>query len=261
MDTIFSTVNVSIFKKVATITLNRPANMNAVNTEMRADLLAALRSLSSDDSISVILITGAGKHFGAGQDLSDVDNFSQGVTAIIEGELKPIIMEIHLSPKPVISAINGACIGVSASIALASDLCIMADNAFLHVAFSGIGCIPDGGLNWQLVNQIGYKRAYKIILEGGKITAQECLNLGLVNKLTNAESLYNEALTWAEELSLGAPIAQRYTKEVLRSAMAMSLSETMSVEAILQHNCITSEDSVEAVRAFNEKRRPIFSGK
>lgn len=261
MTTSYETIEYAVLNRVATITFNRPKEMNALNPKMRVETLTALKNAIADDEVRVIIFTGNGRSFGSGQDLSATEDMAMGAVKLIEEHLKPIIMEIHTSPKPVISAINGACAGVSAAIAMACDLSIMADDAFFYMAFAAVGLIPDGGSSWHLVNQLGYKRAYQMIAEAGRMPAAECLQLGLVNKVVAADSLVSEAQAWAEKLTKAAPLPLRYAKEALRAAMQTDLSGAITEEAKLQHFCFISEDCREAMTAFMQKRPPVFKGK
>ena len=145
-------VNFSVSGHVATITLNRPDVLNAINADLRYDLDAAVDAALRDDAIRVILLTGAGKNFCAGQDLNDAGKVDAQI--LLEEHYKPLLLKIVHSPKPFICAINGACAGIGLAFALACDLVLMGEHAYLYLAFATINRIPDGGVCWHLVNKI-----------------------------------------------------------------------------------------------------------
>jgi 2-(1,2-epoxy-1,2-dihydrophenyl)acetyl-CoA isomerase len=255
----FETVRYAVDEGVALITLNRPAVMNAFNSQMRRDLLAAVRRAVADDAVRAVVLTGEGRGFSAGADLTD------GTPALvqqqIDEEYKPVLMAIAESPKPFISAVNGAAAGIGSSFAMACDLTVMAENAYIYQAFMAIGLVPDGGATWQLVRQLGRKRAFEVIVEGDKIGAGRCYELGLANRVVAPEFLLEEALGWARALARKAPLALRYSKEAVYKAMQLDLPDTISYEAKLQNLTFASEDMREGVQAFFEKRPPLFKGR
>ena len=256
----YQTILYSVTNRVATITFNRPDLLNAINQQLREETLHALNQAIADDEVRLIVITGSGRHFGAGQDLTSEDDFSAGVIELIEKQYRPVIMGIYNSPKPVISAINGACAGVSSAFAMACDLAVMADDAFIYMAFASIGLVPDGGACWFLARQLGAKRAFQLIAEGGRLPASECLKYGLVNKIVHGDKLKAEAQEWAETLSEGSPLAQKYAKQAVQAAFSSDLSTSISIEAGFQDICFKSMDFANAVEAFKEKKTPKFLG-
>ena len=142
---------------------------------------------------------------------------------------------------------------------MACDLTVMSENAYILQAFSNIGLIPDGGANWFLTNTVGYKLAYQIAIEGERIDAKRCLELGLVNKVVPADSLIEEALSWAEKLSIRSSQSLKLTKQIMRKALDSSYDDIYDLEAKTQNTLIGSEDNIEGVTAFMEKRKPNFS--
>ena len=247
--------------QVAVVTFNRPEVKNALNPLMRQQFNDAMDAASADDNVRVIVVAANGDSFGAGQDLSAMDDIRMDAIKLIDDHIKPLLLRIHHAPKPVIAAINGACAGVSASIAMACDMAVMSDDAFIYMAFAAVSLIPDGGASWHLVNHLGYKRAYQLVAESGRLKADQCLEMGLVNKVCPAASLREETLAWAESLAPRAPLSLRLTKEALRNSMNLNLADAISAEAPLQKTCIESEDSREAMKAFMEKRKPVFNGR
>ncbi len=257
----FETVLYTVENRVATITLNRPQARNAFNEQLRLDLIAALRRAETDDEVRVLLLTGAGKGFGAGHDLASGFGEYSCIGDLITAQYKPFLMAIHESHKLVIAAVNGAAAGISGAMAMACDLVVMGESAYLYQAFLPIGLVQDGGTSWQLVNTIGYKRALQMILDAEKVPAQRCVDLGLANKVVADDQLLDTARSWAEQLAEGAPLAQRYCKQVLKQSMEMDLSETIDAEGELQNVCSISEDSMSAINAFFNKEKPVFKGR
>ena len=137
----------------------------------------------------------------------------------------------------------------------------MAGNAYIYQAFMAIALVPDGGATWHLVRQLGRKRAFEVIMEGEKLSAARCLELGLANRVVPAERLLEETLAWARTIAKKAPLALRYSKEALNRAMQLDLADTISYEARLQNITFVSEDTREGVQAFFEKRPPVFTGR
>ncbi len=256
----FNHILYGINNRVATITLNRPEAMNAIHAGLRDDILAAVSGAASDPGVKVIVINAIGKGFSSGTDLQEASD-KHDTYSLLEDEYKSVFNQILHCPKPVIAAVHGPCAGVGASLALACDLIIMGENAYIYLAFANVGLIPDGGMCWHLVHNIGYKRAYQVIAEAGRIIARDALDYGLVNKVVDDEKLHEEAQAWAERLSHAAPLTLKFSKQVLQQAVRMDLSDTMRLEASLQSMCSNSEDSKEAIQAFFDKRKPVFTGK
>ncbi len=163
-------------------------------------------------------------------------------------------------PKPVIAAVNGSAAGIGLSLALSCDLLLMADNAFLLSPFTTISLVPDGGLNWLLVKQLGYRRAFQLSIESERIDAQRCVELGLANRAVAADELLDAALDWARTLSKRAPLSIAATKKAMRLASDGDWASVFNLEAELQQQLAGSTDNVEGVQAFFEKRAPDFQG-
>ena len=259
----YETVLVERHGAVAVVTLNRPDKLNSFNGPLRRELLLAVREVNDDDSVRVVILTGAGRAFSAGADLADMpeDKTNFRVEDQLNGEYKPALMEIHEATKPWISAINGACAGIGSALGMVCDLTVMADDAYIYQAFAGISLVPDGGATWHLVRTLGRKRAYEVIVTGEKIRADKCLQWGLCNRVAPADKLLEETLAWAREIAARAPLSLRYAKQAVNAAIEDSVSETISAEAKLQHICITSADAQEGVIAFMQKRAPVWQGR
>ena len=163
-------------------------------------------------------------------------------------------------PKPVIAAVNGSAAGIGMSFALACDLLIMADDAFLLSPFTTISLVPDGGANWMLVRQLGYHRAYELSVESTRVAADRCVELGLANRTAPADTLLEDTIAWASELAKRAPLSLAATKRAMRSAMDQAWGPSYDLEASLQKDLLASDDAREGVAAFFDKREPVFKG-
>jgi 2-(1,2-epoxy-1,2-dihydrophenyl)acetyl-CoA isomerase len=245
---------------VATITLNRPEVLNALNAQLRVELIAAIRQAASDDAVRVAILTGAGRAFSTGADLAEKHPPNHLPQIQLEDEYKPGLMAIAEAPKPFISVVNGAAAGAACGYAMVCDLMVMADDAYILQAFGAIGLIPDAGATWQLVRQLGSKCAYELIISGERLSAQRCLELGLANRVVPGDALMSCARGWAKQLSGLAPLALRYAKQSLRKVMNMELGDAISYEAALQNRLIRSRDAQEGIEAFLQKRKPQFVG-
>lgn len=244
---------------VAVITLHRPESMNSFNTELRAALVDAFAKAREDDSVRAVVFTGEGRCFSAGADLKA--GIDRDVTEILQTEYRPVLEAIAEIPKPVIGAVPGSAAGIGLSMALQCDLLIMADNAFLLSPFTTISLVPDGGLNWLLVRQLGYRRAFQLSVEAERIPATRCVELGLANKSVPVEELQSAALEWAQTLTNRAPLSLATTKKVMRFAADNDWASSYSLEAELQGQLLGSDDNKEGIQAFLEKRAPKFTGK
>jgi 2-(1,2-epoxy-1,2-dihydrophenyl)acetyl-CoA isomerase len=245
---------------VVLITLNRPEAMNAFTSQMSIDLLEALEKASEDEAVRAVVITGAGRSFSAGADLKQGLQ-GRNVFGKLQFEYRAFLTLIATMPKPVIAAVHGSVAGISTSLALQCDLLIMAEDAFMLSPFTTISLVPDGGLNWLLVRQLGYRRAYQLSIESERIPAARCVELGLANRSVPADQLLDSALGWADELTRRAPLSLAATKKVMRLANDHDWATCFDMEAELQRELVASDDNAEGVRAFFEKREPHFKGR
>ena len=256
----FKSLKYEIIDKVAVVSFNRPEKRNAFNYQMIQDMNQATSMVQDNTSIRCMVLTGEGLGFCAGADLSEKDaDWKDTEEALMKGYL-PSLKNIMQMPKPVISAINGGAAGVGSAYAMACDLSVMAEDAYLLQAFSNIGLIPDGGANWLLSQTVGYKLAYEIAIEGERLPAQRCLELGLTNKVVSSGSLLDEAISWATRLSNKAPQALASTKIIMRKSLESTYLETYADEAREQNILFGTPDNKEGIKAFIEKRKPKFSG-
>jgi 2-(1,2-epoxy-1,2-dihydrophenyl)acetyl-CoA isomerase len=257
----FETVKYERDGPVAIITIYRPDAMNSFNTQLRSELLAAFEKARDDSSVRVAILTGEGRAFCAGADLKEGLGKTKSIQEVLQTEYRPVLECIASMSQPVIAAVNGSAAGIGMSYALGCDLLIMADTAFLLSPFTTISLVPDGGLNWLLVHQLGYRRAFQLSIESERISGERCVELGLANKVVPADSLLDEALTWAKKLSERAPLSIAATKQAMRLAASTDWASTFDFEASNQDRLLASEDSAEGVAAFFEKRKANFQGK
>lgn len=245
--------------RVACITINREKRKNALDAATLKAIYDALAQADANDGIRTVVIAGAGGSFCAGADLGARDTPSSAVE-VIEEHYKPVFMRIAELSKPVIAAVNGVAAGAGSALALVCDLSVMAEDAYLLFAFSNLGLIPDCGANWLLERAIGSKRAYQIVIEGGRLAADDCLRLGLTNKVEHRDNVKSAAIEWAAELGERAPLSLSLTKTVMRQSAISSYSEIVTLEGELQEQCTRGSDFREGVTAFFEKRKPNFQG-
>lgn len=257
----YEDVNYTVQNRVATIALNRPETLNSISRGLRQDLLATLRRAESDDDVRIIVLTGEGRGFSSGADLTEDTSMYPSFVEQCEAEYKPFLMVMENSSKLIIAAVNGVAAGIGSAIVMHCDLVMMADDAYIYQAFSAIGLMPDGGATQLLVQRLGYHRALEMAVDAGRLTASECVDLGLANKRVASQSLREEAQKWAEHLAQGAPLAQKLAKQLMRKTAMMSYSEVVDEEAVLQSQCIASEDAKIGVNAFLTKRKATFIGK
>ena len=257
----YECLSFSIVGAVAQIKFNRPASLNAFNAQLRAELLSALNAVDADDAIRTVVLGAEGRMFSSGADLAEGLGGAETIEQQILQEYAPALEKICHLNKPIIAAVSGGMAGIGGAFAMACDLMVMADDAYLLLAFTNIALVPDGGVSWQLLRRMGYSRAFQAIVEGARLSAQECVDAGIASKLAAADQVDEVALQWAAALSERAPIALRETKKILRQALDVSYMETVALEAKAQNICVATQDAQEAVKAFMEKRPAVFVGK
>jgi 2-(1,2-epoxy-1,2-dihydrophenyl)acetyl-CoA isomerase len=248
---------------VCRITLNRPDVFNSFNEELSAEFIDALKKATKDETVRTVIISGEGKAFCSGQDLKDIKG-EVGNRSLGESVLRrynPMIRAIREMPKPVICRLNGVAAGAGASLALACDIIVAADNASLIEVFSNVGLVPDSGSSFFLPNLVGYNKAFELITLASKITAQEAKELGIVYKVVPAAELDNTVNELAQRYATGPTKAYAITKRMLNKAYHANLNEMLLEEYNGQEMAGRSEDYKEGVTAFVEKRKPNFSGK
>ncbi len=249
---------------VALITLNRPEVLNSFNQALRLEAAAALRRAGADPAVSAVVLTAAGRAFSAGADLKAMDPRQingEEVRRQLDEEYGAGLKAIMEMDKPVIAAVEGLVAGIGCAYVLASDLAVMAEDAYFTLPFLNIGLIPDGGINWLLERQLGARRAFELAVDCERIPAARCRELGLVNRLTQKGAATETALQWADRLAARPPLAIRHTKKLLRQAAGVDYAQSVRAEAVAQMQCANSQDFREGVAAFREKREPQFSGR
>ncbi|HEX8493010.1 MAG TPA: enoyl-CoA hydratase-related protein [Pyrinomonadaceae bacterium] len=247
--------------RVTIITINRPEKRNALNIQTRAEGAAVLDELRDDETVGVVIFTGAGdKAFIAGADIAEF----AGRTALTQRDVmlgRSLFTAIDTFPKPVIAMVNGYCLGGGCELALACDMRIASETASFGQPEINLGIIPGGGGTQRLTRLVGEGKAMEMILTGDIIDAKTAFALGLVNMVVPAEDLEAKTMEIANRISEKSPIALRMAKEAVRIASRSNLDEGLRREVDLFALCFSSEDKDEGVRAFLEKRKPAFKGK
>ena len=257
--------------RVAVLTFNRPQARNALSGSMYDGFNRVLPVVAASPDIGAVMITGAGGAFCAGGDVKSMASrgapgSSRGPT--VEGRIddlrfrqEQVSLALHELPKPVVGAIPGPAAGAGLSIALACDVRIMADSAFLTTAFAKVGFSGDFGGSWFLSQLVGTALARELYFTARRVGAEEAKALGLTNRVAPAESFEDEAMAFAQELASGPPIAHRLMKENLNRALHHELKECLAAEAVAMTRTGQTEDHKEAAKAFVEKREPEFNGR
>jgi len=244
---------------VLTLTLNRPERANAFNVELISELLGAFTQAEKDSQVRVILLTGSGKAFSAGQDISEM----QGGGAIsyrahLEKTYNPLIIKIRRIEKPVMAAIHGACAGAALGVALACDLRVATEETKLVVGFGGIGLVPDSAVSLLLPALIGLGRAEEFYFSNMPVSARQALEWGLLNRIFPTANFMNDTLTYAKELASGPIGAFGLAKQAFNRAVLSNLEDVLNTEADLQEIAGKRPEHKEGVAAFLEKRKPKY---
>jgi 2-(1,2-epoxy-1,2-dihydrophenyl)acetyl-CoA isomerase len=264
----YETVNVHREGAAATIELNRPDMLNAWNAQLGHDLLAAVTAVAEDDAVRAVVITGAGRAFSAGADLRDLSGREErtpegvpNVRRVLTERYHPIITTIRTMPKPVLAAVNGPAVGIGLSLALAADLVIAAESAYLLLAFVNIGLVPDGGSSLFVPTRIGFARATEMAMLGERIPAAQALDWGLVNRVVPDDALPGEVAALRDRLAAGPTRSYAGSKRQLNHWLYARMEEQLELEAGIQQEMVGSPDFAEGVAAFIEKRPPTFEGR
>jgi enoyl-CoA hydratase/carnithine racemase len=251
--------------RIATLTLNRPERLNALGDSLRDDLYDAVTKAAADPDVGVLVITGAGRGFCSGGDVKSMSERDQTGQATATSErLAPIrdriILAMRDCPKPVIAAVNGAAAGAGMNLALACDMRIASTAAKFSQAFVKRGLAPDWGGTWFLPRVVGSAKACELIFTGDTIDAAEALRLGIVNAVVAPETLMAEARKLAQKIAAGPPVAIQLAKRAIHNQDA-DLRAALEFETFAQGICRETEDAKEGVKAFIEKRAPVFRGR
>jgi 2-(1,2-epoxy-1,2-dihydrophenyl)acetyl-CoA isomerase len=260
----FNNIEFEIRQGVATLTLNRPKALNSFTTDMHAEVRMVMQHVIDDKHVRCLVITGAGRGFCAGQDLSDrtqsADGGAPDVGASVEKNYNPLIRSIMQLPKPVICAVNGVAAGAGASIALACDIVLAARSASFIQAFCKIGLVPDSGGTWNLPRAVGLARAKGLALLGDRLPAETAEQWGLIWKCVDDEVLQTEAQKMASHFATQPTRALGRIKKLLQDSSSNTLDEQLDLEKNAMQELGQSEDYREGVAAFIEKRPPVFKG-
>ena len=251
---------------VALLTLNRPEKLNALTQVMSDELCDAFEGLRDDEAVRAVLVTGAGRGFCAGQDLTEFEeSYRAGERPDIESHLEKtyhrLIPMIVNTPQPVIAAVNGVAAGAGVSLALACDIRLASEEARFTQAFVKIGLVPDSGGTWLLPRVIGYARAVALSMAGDMVDARAALDIGLVTQVLPADGFLEAAQGYAARLAAMPTRALSATKALIRKNLTVDLEEALAAEGKAQSEMGQTEDHLEGVMAFAEKREPRFEGR
>ncbi len=265
MRTDYQHVLVHVEEGVVTFTMNRPEVLNSFNDVMLAELTEAMEAAASDDTIRCVVLTGAGRAFGAGQDLSGFPSVpNDGEAPKVSVHLQKyhrLVKSMRSMPKPVIGAVRGVAAGISCNIALACDLRIAADNARFIEAFARIGLVPDGGGAYFLPRLVGLGRAMEMCLLADEVNGPEAERIGLVNKCVPVDEFPGTVASYAKRLANGPTHGYGLIKQLLYKSMETDLQASFDLEGQLQDEAFTTADHKEGVTAFLQKRPAKYTGK
>ncbi|WEK02334.1 MAG: 2-(1,2-epoxy-1,2-dihydrophenyl)acetyl-CoA isomerase PaaG [Candidatus Sphingomonas phytovorans] len=261
----YSTILLEIGDGAARLTLNRPERLNSFTVQMHEEVAAALDLVERDENVRVLLLTGAGRGFCAGQDLSD-RSVAPGAEPVdlghsVETYYAPLVLRLASMEKPVICAVNGVAAGAGANIALACDIVIAARSARFIQSFANIGLIPDSGGTWVLPRLVGQARALGLAMTGEPLSAEKAENWGLIWKCVDDEQLGQEADTLLRRFATGPTRGLAATKRAIRNAALNSFENELLIERDLMRELGRSDDYQEGVAAFMAKRPPHFTGR
>ena len=254
----YQAITFEIADDVAVLSLNRPDVMNALNRQMRTEITQAIGIAGKKSR--VLVMTGIGRAFCAGQDLADT-SAAFDLQAVLNEEYVPMLRAIHDCPVPTIAAVNGAAAGAGANLALACDVVIASEAASFTQAFTRIGLIPDAGGTWGLPRQIGLARAMGAMLFADKISAVQAVEWGMIYEAVPDAEFAAHWQARATALAKGPTAAYRHLKTALQATFDSTLEEQLAVEARLQGECGQTADFIEGVAAFLQKRPPMFQGR
>lgn len=257
----YETILYEVSEGVAVVTLNRPDKFNAFTEVMHKEIIAALKEAQKDDAVRCILLTGAGRAFNAGQDLGEVSGEDIDFGGFLRKRYNPMILQLQKTEKPIVAAVNGVAAGAGMSLALACDIRLASEKASFVNAFVSIGLVPDSGGCYFLPRIVGIGKALELAMTGEKVSAEEALRIGLVNKVYPAERFMEEAVAYAEKLAALPTRGIGLIKRTMYKGLEMGLEETLDYEAYAQEVAGSTADHKEGVAAFMEKRAPRFTGR
>ncbi len=260
----YNTIVLDISDGVATIRLNRPDSLNSFTAEMHTELRAAMDVIEADTAIRCLMITGTGRGFCAGQDLTERDPGAAAkmdLGASLDGNYNPLVRRLKSLPLPVVAVVNGVAAGAGASLALACDLVLAARSARFIQAFCKIGLIPDAGGTWALPRLVGHARAMALALLGDTVTAQQAQDYGMIWRCVEDEQLAHEAATLCRHLAVQPTVGLGLIKKAINASLANDLDTQLDLERDLQREAGFTADFDEGVAAFQQKRAAEFKGR
>lgn len=261
------TVGVRVADGAATVELNRPQALNAWNAQLGDDLQAALRAVAEDEQVRAVVVTGAGRAFSSGADLKDAGtgrttaSGRPDVYSTLTERYHPIMRAIRDLPKPVLAAVNGPAVGIGCSLALCCDLIVASRSAYFLLAFVNIGLAPDGGSSLFVPSRVGMARANELSMLGERLPAEQALAWGLINRVVADEAFEREVAQLAARLASGPTRSYAASKRQVNSWLYARMDEQLELEARNQQEMVDSEDFVEGVSAFIERRPARFAGR
>jgi 2-(1,2-epoxy-1,2-dihydrophenyl)acetyl-CoA isomerase len=266
MTTILETIRIERRGAAATIVLSRPETMNAWNKQFGLDLRAAVEEVGADESVRAVCVTGEGRGFSSGADLKDIsdEQTPQGrpdVYRALTERYHPIITGLRTMPKPVVAAVNGPAVGIGLSLALCADLVVAKESAYFLLAFVNIGLAPDGGSSLFVPERIGFTRAIEMAMLGERVGAVQAAEWGLINKAVPDADFDAEVEGLVDRLAAGATAAHAGIKRQLNTWLYERMDAQLELEAQIQGDMAHSDDFVEGVTAFLQKRPPRFAGR
>lgn len=253
---------------VAYLTMNRPEVRNALSSEMRIEIHKRLEQVDGDDQVRCVVLRGAGKHFLAGGDISMFLEHVEQTSDIRRAHftnriqyLHPIMYLMRRIRKPILASVQGAAAGAGVSLALSCDLVMASEEAFFTLSYTGIGCSPDSSASFQLPRVVGTKKAMEMALLAERYSASEVADMGMINWVVPGDELEKRTCKLAERIAAGPTQAYANTKRLIWQSLGNSLETQLQQEAESFGDCTATDDWVEGINAFNEKRRPVFRGK
>jgi 2-(1,2-epoxy-1,2-dihydrophenyl)acetyl-CoA isomerase len=259
----YQTINYYRHAGAAKLELNRPERLNAWNAQLSVDLLAALNEVTADPAVRAVLVTGAGRGFSSGADLSDVPGSRSGAPDLgstLTERYHPILNAVRHMPKPVVSAVHGAAAGIGLSLALACDLVVASESGYFLLAFVNIGLVPDGGSSLFVPSRVGFARAAEMAMLGERIGAPQALEWGLINRVWPDAEFAERAEELVSRLAEGPTRSYDGIKRQLNNWLYERMGAQLEFEAGIQQEMAGTADFAEGVAAFREKRPPRFSG-
>jgi len=245
--------------RVGLVTLNRPKALNALTNQLMNEVMGALAAYDQDDSVDAMVITGNEKAFAAGADIKEM--VDKTIQQMMDGDHVAVFGRINTIRKPVIAAVSGWALGGGCELALSCDMIIASDSAKFGLPEVTIGVIPGAGGTQRLTHALGKALAMEMILNDRKLTAQEALHHGLVNRVVPVSDYLDETLKFADEIASRAPLAARAAKKMINASYESFLGEGLAEERQTFYNLFGTEDQKEGMKAFVEKRKPEWKGK